>query len=368
MKWLYTLLFSFLVSAYLLAAPGQDTIKIMAGNQQILIITNRKSDQIKNLQRGSEQFKLKINQFQKKIDSLQKEIDSLSTLMDTVQNDSLKKIFKNEIQNWQNDIQNYRKFIAALKKGILDIQKQIQELNKQLESQESKDSIKILKRKRLLRKRKFIAHWSGLEIGLNSFFDQNYNPIIFDDNNLFKPNLGSSINVNFNFFEQKLPLTKFCGFVTGLSFSWLNYKYQDFPYYNISTKMFYPDSLHSQFDQTGKIQKIVLKNFSFRIPLLFEIQIPFGANPKNLFYINAGAFGSINISSKVKYVYTVNNNKIKVKDNIYSLTYPLSYGITGRIGIGRLQFYSDVYLVPLLKTADNYPIIYPVTFGFHFDF
>ncbi len=341
------------ISKIFAAAPVEDTIKILAGDREILIITNTKEDQEQNLRSGIDEFNALIEQKQAEIDSIDRVIDSLKNILDTLTDKDLSA----QIEQLKKQIQEDKKFIEALKMGIEDIEAQLDELEQQAEvetkPEEPQDTEIITKTK----KKKFVGHWGGIELGLNSFLTPD-NQLINSTDNILAPSLYTSFEVNLNCFKSKLPVTSFFGLVTGFGFKFNNYKYKDFPYYDSQTYILALDSLHSEYDQNGEIDKIVLKTTTLRVPILAEIQ--FDRNGK--YYISAGGYIGLVTNNKLKFVYIVNGKKVVTKHSINPMINPVAYGLTARIGFDKIQFYADLSLSQLFKSPDN-PVIYPASLG-----
>ncbi len=323
----------------------------MAGGKQFVIISNTKDDQKRALKKGITDFNNKITTTQKTIDSLNKILDSLQIVMDTSQNDSLKQ----KIEIIKNQIKNDSSLIIALKKGINDINNELKDLDN--------DTINTQKRKNnsidKLNKTKsaFEAHWGGIEFGLNSFIlDRKY--LINNTSNILAPNLGNSYNVNINLFESEFGITKFMGIVTGIGIQFHNFDYSDFPYYSENEYLIYTDSLHSSYDNLGKIRHIKLKYVNFTIPLITEIQF----NNTGDIYINLGGYIALRTFAKLKFIYSVDDKRTVLKYNIDKMLNPFEYGVSVRFGIKKIQLYSQYSLVPLLKNQAN-PYINPITVG-----
>ncbi len=349
--------------------PIDDTIKILAGDKQIIIISNNKNDQLKDLEQGIDEFEQKINTFQFKIDSLQKIIDSLSEQIDDTSISSAGAI-KDSISHIASQIEDYQKFINALQKGIVDIQNQISEIQEEINSSDDSLNYDIYKYfekkdkepKKFKLKRKFRGHWGGLELGLSNFYNAD-NKILLNQTDVFSPNLTSSYNVNLNLLESNVKITSFFGLVTGLGFKFDRYAYSDFPYFDNETYVFNTDSMHSAYDNNGTIQKIIMKTTTIRIPLLVEIQF----NKKRSIYINAGAYAGLMSNAKLKFVYDVSGKRVVLKQSLDNMVSQVNYGITTRIGLDKVQFYVDYSLTPVFKNPEN-PQLYQASAGLRISF
>ncbi len=342
--------------------PDTDTIKIYSGDKTIIIVSKSKKSDQSDLEFGKKTFEDKINQYESKIDSLDELIDSLSSVLDQTSDTLLEK----QLQQLKNQQEEYKKMIAALEKGIKDIEQQIQDLDEQQEQAPKKDEENEEKTTtRRHRSKKFKGHWGGIEFGPNSFLTTNQT--LIDQTNIpeLAPELNKSFEFNFNFMEGNVKIFNFFGLVSGIGLQWNNYKYETFPTYS-SSYVLNLDSLYPITQPDGSIIKqVALKTMYINIPLLVELQFPFGSS--NKFYINAGAYAGLNVYSKLKFIYSLSGNKIKSKENIAKMVMPYHYGLTARIGIDQIQLYANYSLSPIFRDAQN-PQLYPVSVGLHINF
>ena len=342
-----------LVNAY--KTKENDTIKIYSGDKTIIIVSKNKDSEKEDLEYGKKSFEEKIQQLNKSIDSLNSLIDSLNNLESDTSVERQK-------EKLQKEISEYQKMIDALEKGIKDIEIEITELDKATEESE-----KITEKQKIVVKKhkKFKGHWAGLEFGPNTFLTPN-NVLI--DNSTFSPltpMINKSFEFSLNFLGNNVQIFHFLGLVSGLRLQWNNYKYETFPTYN-SSYLLNLDSLMPINQNDGStLKQVSLKTLNISIPILIELQMPFGN--KNKFYVNFGGYAGLKINSKLKYNLELNGNKIKYKEDISKMILPYNYGLTARLGISEIQFFANYSLTPLFKDQAN-PKIYPISFGLHLDF
>ena len=357
----------FLLTALMAYAdkPDQDTIKIYSGDKTIIIVSKAKKSDQSDLEYGIKTFEDKIDQYEKKIDSLEQLIDSLTEDITGI-NDTVPNELNSRLEDLRKQEAEYRKMIAALEKGISDIEKQLEEMNEEIETEtqsEQDNQEKIITVRHSAKK--FKGHWKGFEFGPNSFLTANQALINESNISSLAPELNKSFEFSFNFLEGNVRIFNFLGIVSGLGLQWNNYKYATFPTYS-SDYILNLDSLYPITQPDGSVLKqISLKTIYLNVPLLLEIQFPFGSS--NNFYINFGGYAGLNISSKLKYIYDLSGNKIKSKENVSKMIKPYHYGLTARIGIDQIQLYANYNLSPIFSNTQN-PVLYPLSVGLRMNF
>ncbi len=210
----------------------------------------------------------------------------------------------------------------------------------------------------------FNAHWSGIEVGMNMFRDQDYSlyrysstPPFYADG-FMDLNLAKSLTWNFNFSEISFKNKQnTVGLVTGIGLSFMDFAFDK------------PLTI-AKAEGTGRIIPVDLEvdglkksklNVSYlTVPLMLEIKTPLEHNGKHL-YLAGGVIGGLNIGSHTKYKYE--KNKEKVHSN-YNLN-PFKYDFTGRIGFGDFCIFANYGMTPLFKEGKG-PGLYPLTFGISF--
>lgn len=209
--------------------------------------------------------------------------------------------------------------------------------------------------------RRFKGHWGGLEIGFNNFLTSDHSMVLPNDIYYMSLNSGKSKNVNINFGQINLGITRRIGLVTGLGFNMSNYMFEGnnnlLKGANGVIEPLYPDG--------GIVyEKSKLTTRYISAPLLLEIQIPAGYSK----HINvaAGPIGAVKVGSHSKTVF-YSEGKQKVKDHSDFSLNMLRYGFTGRVGFEMVQFYGTYYMTPLFKEGKG-PELYPFEIGVSFTF
>ena len=210
-------------------------------------------------------------------------------------------------------------------------------------------------------RRRFTPHWSGFEIGLNNYLTSDYTMSLPSDLSYMDLNTGKSFNININFAQLGIGLSRHFGIVTGVGFEFNDYKFEG---NNNITKdedgviiPYYPaDGI--------ELEKSKLSTIYLTMPLMLEAQIPVKA--RRTVNIAAGAIGGVKLGSHTKMVY-FDGDKQKVKDHgDFSLSV-LRYGPTIRLGYESFQVYATYYMNGLF-IEDKGPELYPVQLGFAFTF
>ena len=212
-------------------------------------------------------------------------------------------------------------------------------------------------------KKRFRAHWAGLELGLNNYVTPDFSMTLPPEERYMDLNTGKSWNWNINVIDYGFGLgTDKVGIVSGLGFEFINYSFDG---QNSIRKN--PDTgVTEEYvpDYAGNITKSKMNITYLTAPLLLEFQIP---APRSRIYISAGVIGGVKLWSNTKMKYTVSGEKSKEKaKGDYNLS-PLRWGLTARVGYRALGFYANYYMTSLFKT-DMGPELYPFAVGLSFTF
>jgi len=213
------------------------------------------------------------------------------------------------------------------------------------------------------KKKRFRAHFAGLEVGLNNYLTPDYTMTLPPDERFMDLNTGKSWNWNVNIIDYGFGLgTDKVGIVSGLGFEFINYNFD-------GQNSIRKDPVSSEIieyvpDYAGNISKSKMNIAYLTAPLLLEFQIPV---PRKRIYFSAGVIGGIKLWSNTKMKYTVSGEKSKEKaKGDYNLS-PLRWGVTARVGYRALGFYATYYMTPLFKT-DLGPELNPFNIGLAFSF
>jgi len=232
---------------------------------------------------------------------------------------------------------------------------------------------------------KFNGHWAGFEMGLNGYVNPDFNMSFPRDFEYLDLRMEKSVVVNINVFEQNVALAKNqkWGMVTGLGFSWNNYRFT-------RPARLEPDSsvLVGFLDQGINIRKSKLTALYFTIPLLLEFQTN-NKNAKDSFHIGLGMIAGARLSSHTKKYYDEYNKPFDVtlydpESDKYVTEYssispespkskrfddfhlqPFKFDATARIGWGFINLFAT-YSVNQMFKKDKGPELYPWSAGITF--
>ncbi len=209
-------------------------------------------------------------------------------------------------------------------------------------------------------RRRFNGHWSGMELGVNTFLKSSYDlyrGTSFENNEFFDLNYGKSLTFNLNIAEFAFSNERnTAGFVSGLGFRFSDYCF-DQP---VSIKKEAASGLLIPFTPEETVKKSKLSVAYFTLPLILEIATPlkFDHNPLTL---AAGVIGGVNIGSHTKIKFSGNKEKEKRNFNIN----PFTYELTGRLGLGEFCLFANYSMIPLFRDGKG-PELYPLTIGISF--
>ncbi|MCF8373293.1 MAG: hypothetical protein K9H64_16860 [Bacteroidales bacterium] len=202
----------------------------------------------------------------------------------------------------------------------------------------------------------FEGHWHGFEFGFNGLIDAD-NKMPSSDAP-FAINMARSWTFGLNLFQKDIPLIKDnFGLVGGLGMQWRNYHFEN----NVE-----PEKVDGQLiwnpNEKHEFTKNRLQATYLTGVIAMEFQTPVG-NSEHEFFVMAGAYGNYRMGSNLKQRWNEDGNKEKnkIRDDFY--LNDLEYGLTGRIGIGKINFFANYSLTPLFKEDKLEGNWKPVTVG-----
>lgn len=210
--------------------------------------------------------------------------------------------------------------------------------------------------KRRRNRRRFTPHWSAIEIGVNNYLTSDYSMSLPAELSYMDLNTDKSFNINFNFAQLGIGLSRHFGIVTGFGLEFNDYKFDGNN--NISKDeegvtgpIYPPDGI--------EYEKTKLTTTYLTMPLMLEAQIP--VKYYRTINIAAGAIGGVKLGSHNKLVYyDGGKQKVKEKDD-FSLSV-FRYGPTVRLGYESLQVYATYYMNGLF-IENKGPELYPFQLG-----
>ena len=121
-------------------------------------------------------------------------------------------------------------------------------------------------------RRRFTPHWSSFEIGLNNYMTSDYSTSLPDNLSFMDINTSKSFNVNINFGQIGIGLTRHLGFVTGVGLEFNNYRFDG------NNNIMKNDlGVIIEYDAGADgldLEKSKLATTYFVMPLLIEAQLP----------------------------------------------------------------------------------------------
>jgi hypothetical protein len=210
------------------------------------------------------------------------------------------------------------------------------------------------------KKPSFRGHWSGFEMGINSFANSDYSKYDAEFDDFMDLNLVKSIAVNLNFLQYDISIQKTktnIGIVTGMGLEWNNYRFdQDLTLQEV-------DGIISPDYETYKdvsIRKSKLTSLYLTVPLLMEFQIPVKNDHK--IHIAAGLIGGLRLGThtKIKYKRKGNSHKDKDRDD-YNLQ-AFRYSAHARIGYRAINLFATYGMTDLFRKNKG-PELTPYTIG-----
>ncbi len=219
------------------------------------------------------------------------------------------------------------------------------------------------KYKKALPNRKFHGHYTGLELGFNSYLGPDGSTNLPDDAYFMALDQARSNTVAFNFIQLSMGLQRRgnIGLVTGLGVEFGRYSLSG-PY--LLNKDDLGNLSYSLTDRDVKSNRLYMTHFN--VPLLLEFQIPTNRH-SHAFYISAGAVGGVRLNSYTRVRYNDNNGPDKERSTSDYNLQDWRYGVMARMGYRAINLYGTYYFSPLFKT-DKGPELYPVSVGVSISF
>jgi len=210
------------------------------------------------------------------------------------------------------------------------------------------------------KKPKFRGHWSGFEMGINAFANEDYSNYPAELDDFMDLNLAKSTAVNLNFLQYDISLQKKktnIGLVTGMGLEWNNYRFDQKITLKEENGVIYPDS---ETYQEASIKKSKLTSLYLTVPLLMEFQIPVKNDHK--IHMSAGLVGGLRLGThtKIKYKRKGNTHKDKDRDD-YNLQ-AFRYSAQVRLGYRAINIFASYGMTDLFRKNKG-PELTPYTIG-----
>lgn len=226
------------------------------------------------------------------------------------------------------------------------------------QSDHEDDGDKDYKTEKKSKSRDFESHYSGIELGLNTYLTPEQSLTLGPENQYLELEDSKSLEFNLNLFDIAIPIVDDrVGLVSGLGFNWNNYKFDNKQYVlqNDSSVLYY-DSVASPSYKKNKLTTTFLT-----APLALEFQFPAGG--KEIWFL-VGGYAGVKIGSYVKLV-ADDDDKTKTKEDFHLNTF--RYGMRAAVGVNSWSIYATYSAKPLFK-KDEGPELYPLTIGIGLSF
>jgi len=203
-----------------------------------------------------------------------------------------------------------------------------------------------------------LTWWNGIDFGLNSFMDANYNFGIGGEFDFMNPRTFQSRYISANFAAVKLRLIgDYVGLTSGMTFQIYNFKY------GRSNSFVFGEELGVIDAGDATLDKNKIRAEYFGIPLLLEFNT--SLDPRKSFHITTGVIGKVRLGNMYKQKGEIDDDRFKS-----TLKGDLGFNRWGadaivRVGYGWFTAFAQVGLVPMFS-SNNAPDIYPFAAGIVF--
>jgi len=232
------------------------------------------------------------------------------------------------------------------------------------------------------RSTKFNGHWGGVELGINGFVNHKGNADLGSQYDFLNLQYEKSINVNINLFEKNIALNKAktIGLVSGIGFSFNNYRFANPTYLSTDQNM-----LSGFYMRNVSINKSKLSVYYLNVPLILEFQTN---NPRrnHRFHFGMGVIVNARIRSHSKiyfneankqyflenpatgelepgYFTTPNRSNRNIVKSINSFNLnPFLVSVTLRAGYGNISLFANMGITPMFQKAQG-PELYQWSAG-----
>lgn len=361
-----SLVFFYILLAVAIVNAQKDTTRIKLGDTKIIIIDNQGNNydsKLEKLEKGKEKFEKLIEEKEKEKENTLKELELLQKQLKEPKDEEILKKLEEALVKQEALRLDLEKELKALEKGVKDIEREIEKEDWKKDWKEEDDDFDWDMNSDWYsdwdnlspfnKKKKFRGHWSGFELGLNNYVNEDYKTTLDPEDQLFELNPEQSWVFSLNFVEFNIPFSKWSGLVTGMGTTWNNYHFRN----NVNV---YEDAnaiIVAEQETDHNYSKNTLNLWYMTVPLIFEFQIPVSKNRPGI-HVGFGVVGSLKLTSKMKQKYDGNKTKTKSDFQIPGL----KYGLTFRIGYRFIKLFANYDLVPLFK-ENRGPKVFPVSAG-----
>ena len=322
-----------------------------------------KKEKIKKLEQGLIEFEQALKQRKKEIKENEIVLDSITSNLADKNEDDLRKKEEIILRQTERKINELEKEITAFEKGIDDIEEQLENIEEQennalsFEDWDFKTDYKWDKFSHKRKRKIYVGHWAGLELGLNNYMDDKYSVILDGDDVSFELNQDISWMVALNFIEYNIAFTNGMGLTTGMGTTWNSYSFRN----NVNVYENNDGIITAEEDVINNYSKNSLNTWYLTVPLIFEFQIPIRRNRPGI-HVGGGVVGSIKMHSERKTEYSDNVTEHAIKEKTDFQIPALKYGLTFRIGYKFISLFANYDIVPLFK-KNRGPELFPFSVG-----
>jgi len=236
---------------------------------------------------------------------------------------------------------------------------------------------------------RFNGHWGGFELGINGYVTPDFNTNWGSEYEYLNLRYEKSTAVHLNIYEQNIPLNKnkTIGLITGLGFSWNNYRFSGPTFLTPDSSSLKGYSMVNTDGSTLSLRKTKLTAMYLTIPLIFEMQTN---QPRkiNRFYFGVGVLANVRLSTHTKIYFNEANKNYELLDistfpyQILPQTYttpnsndrnivknsnsfylqPFKFDATVRFGYGIINLFVNYQLNTMFQ-KDRGPELYAWTAG-----
>ncbi|MFK5856738.1 MAG: DUF2807 domain-containing protein, partial [Bacteroidota bacterium] len=190
--------------------------------------------------------------------------------------------------------------------------------------------------------KRFNGHWGGFELGINGYVTPEFNTNWGKENDYLNLRYENSIAVNLNIYEQNISLNKnkTVGLVTGLGFSWNNYRFSN------NTMLTTDNSeLKGYYMEDVSVRKTKLTAMYLTIPLIFEVQTNHDRYLKR-FHFAVGVVTKMRISTHTKVYFNEANKIYYLRDPGTDELLPTAYTTPNANSRNIVKNFDSFYLRP----------------------
>ncbi len=237
------------------------------------------------------------------------------------------------------------------------------------------------------KRKKFNGHWGGFELGINGYVTPDFNTNWKSEYDYLNLRYEKSIAVNLNIYEQNISLNKnkTIGLVTGLGFSWNNYRFSGSTFLTPDSSNFKGFAMVNTDGSRLSLRKTKLTAMYLTVPLIFEMQTN-NSKLTRRFHFAFGVIANLRISTHTKVYFNEANKKYQLydlsTDEVLPITYttpnssnrnivknfnsfylqPFKFDATIRFGYGIINLFAT-YSLNTMFQKDRGPELYPFTAG-----